>query len=64
MTKIELLTRIAENHNRIAGIMVQGDSAILVGDTLKDLRLLVDQLRAEPVEDEADEVNTAQTKDK
>ena len=41
MTQLELIQRIADNHNRIAQIKVSGDDAILVGDTLKDMRALV-----------------------
>lgn len=54
MTKLEIVQRIAGNHNRMANIMVNGDSAILMGDTLKDLRALVQELQAD-VEAEAEE---------
>lgn len=49
MTQLELIQRIADNHNRIAQIKVSGDDAILVGDTLKDMRALVQQLQSEEV---------------
>lgn len=49
MTHLELIQRIADNHNRIAQIKVSGDDAILVGDTLKDMRALVQQLQSEEV---------------
>ena len=52
MKKTELLQRIVENHNRIAQIEVHSDGAILMGDTLKDLRLLLKQLQSEPIEEE------------
>lgn len=49
MTHLELIQRIADNHNRIAQIKVSGDDAILVGDTLKDMRALVQQLQSEEI---------------
>ena len=45
MTTMELLQRVAENHNRIAQVIVSGDNAILVGDTLRDLRLIAQELQ-------------------
>ncbi len=45
MTKLEIAQRIAGNHNRLAKIMVSGDNAILMGETLKDLRSLVQELQ-------------------
>ncbi len=50
MTQLELIQRIADNHNRIAQIAVSGDSAILLGDTLKDLRMLVQELQVDGVD--------------
>ena len=50
MTKMELINRIVENHNRIAKMVVSGDNAILVGDTLKDLRQLFQQLQIEDID--------------
>lgn len=47
MTLLEILQRVAENHNRIAQISVSGDNTILVGDTIRDLRALIQQLRAD-----------------
>ena len=52
MTKTELMQRIADNHNRIATIEVHGDGAILVADTLRDLRNLCKQLQSESIEEE------------
>jgi hypothetical protein len=51
MTKAELMNRIVENHNRIAKMLVSADNAILVGDTIKDLRLLLQQLQSESIEE-------------
>lgn len=45
MTKIEIVQRIAGNHNRLANIMVSGDNAIMMGETLRDLRALVQELQ-------------------
>jgi hypothetical protein len=50
MTKMELINYIVENHNRIAKMVVSGDNAILVGDTLKDLRQLFQQLQIEDID--------------
>lgn len=53
MTKLEIAQRIAGNHNRLANIMVSGDNAILMGETLVDLRAVVSALNAD-LEKEAD----------
>lgn len=59
MTKLEILQCVANNHNRLAQIMVNGDNAILMGDTLKELRLLVQEIQkdveAEQKEEQAQE---------
>ncbi len=47
MTKLEIVQRIAGNHNRIANIRVSGDDAILMGETLKDLRALTFELQSD-----------------
>ena len=52
MTKKDLLQRIIDNHNRIAQIEVHGESTILVADTLRDLRYLLQQLQNESIEEE------------
>lgn len=52
MTKTDLLQRIIDNHNRIAQIEVRGENAILVADTLRDLRYLLNQLKTENIEEE------------
>lgn len=51
MTKLELFNRIVDNHNRIANIEVHGESAILVADTLKDLRNLLQILQTESIQE-------------
>lgn len=55
MTKAELMNRIAENHNRIAKMLVSSDNAILAGDTIRDLRLLLQQLQVEDIETSSEE---------
>ena len=45
MTKMEVLQKISESHNRLAQMLVSNDNAILLGDTLKDLRMLAVQLQ-------------------
>lgn len=59
MTKMEIAQHIADDHNRLANILTSGgmkllnaDSAILLGDTLKDLRALA-QIISQDVEQEA-----------
>lgn len=52
MTKMELINRIVENHNRITNIEVHGDGAILVADTLRDLRNLIKKLQSEPIQND------------
>jgi len=53
MTKQEIIQCVVNNHNRLAHITVSGDSAILMGDTLKDLRALVQQLQVDLEAEEA-----------
>ena len=55
MTKVELMTRIAESHNKMMNIEVRGDNVIALADAMYDLRLLVKQLQAEDVVTEKDE---------
>ena len=52
MTKTDLIQRIVDNHNRIAQIEVRGENAILVADTLRDLRNLFTQLQKEVIVEE------------
>lgn len=63
MTKLEIVQRIAGNHNRLANVMVNGDNAILMGDTLKDLRALVQELQKD-VEEEAEKQEQAEEGEK
>ena len=51
MTKSDLIQRIMENHNRVAQVEVHGDGAILVAETLIDLRRLLKQLQNESIEE-------------
>ena len=45
MNKMEILQHIINSHNRLAGVMVSGDSAIMMGETLKELRFLASELQ-------------------
>lgn len=54
MTKQEIIQCVASSHNRLAHVTVSGDSAILMGDTLKELRALVQQLQADVEAEEAE----------
>lgn len=64
MTKLEIAQRIVNNHNRIAQIVVSGDSAILLGDTLKDMRMLLKDLQADlEAEDAQAQAQTDEKKD-
>ena len=47
MDKMEILQCVANNHNRLTQIMVSGDNAILMGETLKELRFLAQTLSAD-----------------
>lgn len=55
MTKTELIQRLAENHNRVASILVRGDNAVFAGDTIKDLRVLIEQLQNEGIQEEREQ---------
>lgn len=61
MTKIDLVSRIAEVHNRLADIAVKGDGAILMGDALKELRFVVQDVQQNGVQDEQEK--TANTRE-
>jgi len=52
MTKQDIVVRIANDHNLLTQIMVSGDSAIYMGDVLRDLRGLAQQLQADLEEEE------------
>lgn len=59
MTTLEILQKVAENHNRIIQVSVSGDNAILIGDTIRDLRFLIQQLRSDlETEQAADQPET------
>lgn len=62
MTTLEILQRIVTNHNRIAQILVSGDNAILIGDTIKDLRLLAQELQADMQREQEEEAEEAEQK--
>ena len=51
MRKEDLIKRIVDNHNRIVQLEVRGDNAILVADTIRDLRNLLSQLQSELIEE-------------
>lgn len=60
MEKIEIAKRIADDHNRLANILASGgmkllnaDSVILMGDALKDLRALAQQITMDLEAEEA-----------
>lgn len=45
MTKLEILHLVAGTHNRLADVMVSGDNAIMMGESLKELRFLANELQ-------------------
>lgn len=49
MTKMELINRIVENHNKIMNVEVHGESVIVLADAMYDLRMLIKQLQSEDV---------------
>ena len=60
MTKIEIAQHIADDHNRLANILASGgmkllnaDSAIMLGDTIKDLRDLAQQIAQDMLQEES-----------
>lgn len=57
MTKFEIMQIVANNHNRLAQIMVNGDNAIMMGDTIKELRSLVLELQKDIDSEQSDEVS-------
>jgi len=44
METLEIMRRLAQIHNRIIQVSVSGDSTILIGDSIRDLRLLLQEL--------------------
>ena len=66
MTKIEIAQRIAADHNRLSSVFASGgvvlqnsDRVIMMGDTIKDLRNLVQQLQADVEAEEREEEEQA-----
>ena len=55
MTKQELINRLVDNHNRVSSIEVHGEGAILVADTIRDIRFLIKQLQEEMSQDSTNE---------
>lgn len=55
MEKLEILQHIVGVHNRLAGIMVSGDNAIMMGDTLKELRFLAGEIQKDAEAEETEE---------
>ena len=47
MTTLEILQCVAETHNTLANALVSGDNAIIVGDVLRNLRMLAQNLQAD-----------------
>ena len=44
MKTLDIMRRLVQIHNRIVQVSVSGDNAILVGDSIRDLRLLLQEL--------------------
>lgn len=44
MTKTEIAQVVANSHNCLTNIMVSGNNAILMGEVLKEMRLLIQEL--------------------
>lgn len=70
MTKIEISQCVASCHNRLANIFASGgaqllsaDSVVLMGDTIKELRSLAQQLMADVEAEEAQEDSEAEAGD-
>lgn len=69
MTKFEIAKCIADDHNRLANILASGgmkllnaDSVILMGDTIKDLRALAQQITLDLEAEEAAEAKEQEQK--
>jgi len=45
MTKLDIVHCIADNHNRLARVMVSGDDAIIMGSVLVELRKLINVIQ-------------------
>lgn len=60
MTGIELIRMIADIHNNLVEIPVKGDSAISMGDALRSLRLLVQELQQNGITEDEQETTKAE----
>lgn len=47
MDKTEILQHIINSHNRLVKVMVSGDNAIMVADTLREMRMLAQDLQSD-----------------
>lgn len=47
MDTMDTLTRVADIHNRLSGMLVQGDNAIIIGGVLQDMRAWARTLQEE-----------------
>lgn len=63
MTKIEIVQHIANIHNCLVQIQVCGDGAIMMGDTLKELRFLVQELQKDIEAENASEEEQSKTEE-
>lgn len=54
MEKLEILQHIVSSHNRLAGIMVSGDNAIMMAETLKELRFLAGEVQKDVEAEESE----------
>lgn len=55
MTTIEIIQRLIPVHNRMIQISVSGDSAVLMGDSIRDLRFLLQELEKDTIKDPPEE---------
>lgn len=60
MIKAEILKHIVNCHNCLVGIMVSGDSAIMMGETLKELRFLASEVQKDVEAEEIEETQREQ----
>lgn len=63
MTTLEILKAVADVHNRIVRVAVAGDNAILIGDSIRQLRTLVDGLQKQIEAEEASRNGDGETDD-
>lgn len=55
MTKVEIAQVVVHSHNCLANIMVSGDNAIMMGEVLKEMRLLTQELYKDIEQENADD---------